>query len=80
MISGEPSVGYTTSTGLPWSFKSTRLSVAAVGHHRALAEQYLLRRIGRRLHLHHLLLASFSRYGRAEIAREQNVVVRIAPL
>jgi hypothetical protein len=25
MISGDPSAGYTTSTGLPWSFSSTRL-------------------------------------------------------
>ena len=41
----------------------------AVGLHRALAERELLRRVGRRLHLHHLLLRELFEIRPAEIAR-----------
>src|SRR5262245_36124632 len=43
---------------------------AAVSHHRPLAERELLGRIGRRLHLHHLLLGELLEIPPAELAHD----------
>src|SRR5216684_5352052 len=47
-----------------------QIVVVAVSHDRALAEQYLLRRIRRRLHLHHFLLRELFKIWPAQIARK----------
>src|SRR5262249_19110718 len=44
---------------LPRLLELDQIVIVAIGHHRALAERELLRRVGRRLHLHDLLLGQF---------------------
>ena len=70
MISGEPSVGVDHFDRLALVLEQHQIVVVAVGHDGALAEQDLLRRIGRRLHLHDLLLRELLEIRPAEIARQ----------
>ena len=70
MISGAPSVGIDHLDRFALVLRQHQIVVIAVGHDRALAEQDLLRRIGRRLHLHHLLLRELFEELPAEIARQ----------
>ena len=58
------------STGWPASLSWIQIVLVAVGHDRALAERELLRRIGRRLHLHDLLLRELLEIVPAEVARD----------
>src|SRR5205085_2378179 len=66
-MSGVPSVGYTISTGSPFSLSWKRLLVA-VRHDGPLAEGEALGRIRGRLHLHHLLLGELLEVVPADVA------------
>ena len=68
MISGVPSARIDDLDRAAGLFLLEHVVFVAVGHHRALAERELLGRIGRGLHLHHLLLGELLQILPAELA------------